>query len=531
MLTSAATAPRLAGLRATLIALSFLPATQLVAQEDAPAAEAPTEAAKVVRVIEVGTVHTVSGPAIDNGVILIEDGRIAAVGKAGEVEVPDTAEILRYPDAHAYPGLVDALSTAFGDATVLADASSDAGTEILAGLNPHEQTSRSLISYGITTAYISNRGTGSWRGMGALVHPRSDGFEPMEHEQAKAAAVQMRVTGGPANTHPLARQKALRAVGKSFDQLEAYEKKKKDHEEALEKYEKDYAEYLEHFAKKNGKSGEEKDTEKGSDENAEETPRRGRGSGRRGRRRPPDGEEEPPVTEEEPEEKKEGKQEPEKKKPEAEEKKPTDAKSEEKGKEDKEKAPEKPKYPKAPAENPAQEALIAVRDGDLPLRVEARRADEIQATLQMRRKHEIPQLVLEVGTEAASLSQALADAGIPVVAADFLTPRGSEHNHDAALPGTLASAGVAVAIGSGSVRQARFLPLIAAVASGNGLDPDQAVSAITLTAAKILGVGSQVGSLDAGKRADVLITDLPLLASDARVLAVLSGGETQYEAR
>ena len=110
------------------------------------------------------------------------------------VEPSDGAEVTEYPDGHAYPGLVDALSTAYGDDLVLADKSSDAGTEILDGLDPSHALSRSLAEWGVTTAYVSNRGATQWRGMGAIVHPQTDGFAPAAGDHASAAAVQMRIS-------------------------------------------------------------------------------------------------------------------------------------------------------------------------------------------------------------------------------------------------------------------------------------------------------------------------------------------------
>ena len=56
-------------------------------------------------------------------------------------------------------------------------------------------------------------------------------------------------------------------------------------------------------------------------------------------------------------------------------------------------------------------------------------------------------------------------------------------------------------------------------------------TATDISASEILGIADQTGSLDAGKRADILITSAPLLASDARVLRVLADGETLYQDR
>ncbi|MFN4243542.1 MAG: amidohydrolase family protein [Tepidisphaerales bacterium] len=55
-----------------------------------------------------GTVHTVSGPVIEGGVVVFDAGRITAVGRAGEVAVPAGAEVIDASGKHVYPGLIDA---------------------------------------------------------------------------------------------------------------------------------------------------------------------------------------------------------------------------------------------------------------------------------------------------------------------------------------------------------------------------------------------------------------------------------------
>ena len=59
-------------------------------------------------VVRAGIVHTLAGEAIPNGVIVIEGGRITAVGSADEVESPWDAEVLDMPHLQAYPGFVEA---------------------------------------------------------------------------------------------------------------------------------------------------------------------------------------------------------------------------------------------------------------------------------------------------------------------------------------------------------------------------------------------------------------------------------------
>jgi imidazolonepropionase-like amidohydrolase len=143
-------------------------------------------------------------------------------------------------------------------------------------------------------------------------------------------------------------------------------------------------------------------------------------------------------------------------------------------------------------------------------------------------------VILEGATEGVPLARELAERGVPVVvtpqpaAADAPPPFDAA---DGSLAGRLAQAGATVAIASGTARDGRFLPLLAAFAAGKGMTEDAALRAITLTPAEVLGLGKLVGSLQPGKLADVVITTEPLLRSDARVLRVLAGGRTEYEAR
>lgn len=71
-------------------------------------AGASSAAADGKLVIEAGKIVTLAGPDIENGLIVIQDGRIVAVGKAGEVEKPWDAVVLGGKQFTAFPGLVEA---------------------------------------------------------------------------------------------------------------------------------------------------------------------------------------------------------------------------------------------------------------------------------------------------------------------------------------------------------------------------------------------------------------------------------------
>ena len=73
----------------------------------------------------------------------------------------------------------------------------------------------------------------------------------------------------------------------------------------------------------------------------------------------------------------------------------------------------------------------------------------------------------------------------------------------------------------------RNLPHHAGVAVAYGLPREEAVRAITLTPARLLGLERELGSLTVGKLADVVITDGDLLEASSRVTAVLIEGRVQ----
>jgi imidazolonepropionase-like amidohydrolase len=90
-------------------------------------------------------------------------------------------------------------------------------------------------------------------------------------------------------------------------------------------------------------------------------------------------------------------------------------------------------------------------------------------------------------------------------------------------PGVLAKSGVTFALVSGPGRAGDFLPGIRK-AIENGLSADDALRATTLTPARIFGVDRQLGSLDRGKIANVVVTDKPLFGKDAKVKRVFVDG-------
>ena len=153
------------------------------------------------------------------------------------------------------------------------------------------------------------------------------------------------------------------------------------------------------------------------------------------------------------------------------------------------------------------EALSRVLRREIPWRQHCHRADDIATAMRMAREFGY-ELVIDHGTEAYLLADQIAAASIPVIIGPLLTSRSKVElrNRSLANPGRLAAAGVTIAITTDHpVVPIHFLIHQATLAVKEGLDPVTAIRAVTITPARIIGVDSRLGSLSAGKDADLVI--------------------------
>lgn len=74
-----------------------------------------------------------------------------------------------------------------------------------------------------------------------------------------------------------------------------------------------------------------------------------------------------------------------------------------------------------------------------------------------------------------------------------------------------------------------YLPLCAALAMKNGLDEMEALKAITINPAKILGLDDRIGSIKEGKDADIIICDHSLLDTMNHIEYTIINGEIAYQ--
>lgn len=156
------------------------------------------------------------------------------------------------------------------------------------------------------------------------------------------------------------------------------------------------------------------------------------------------------------------------------------------------------------------EAMQPVIDRELPVIVSVDDLSDIQAAVGFAVEQQI-RLIIHGGYDAVECSSLLKEHAIPViVAGTYRLPLRSDDAYDAAytLPSRLREAGVQYCLASGgrfSSTGVRNLPYHAATAAGFGLPIDEALKAITLYSAQVLGVADRVGSLEVGKDATLFI--------------------------
>ena len=173
------------------------------------------------------------------------------------------------------------------------------------------------------------------------------------------------------------------------------------------------------------------------------------------------------------------------------------------------------------------EALIPVLKGELPLKAHAHRADDICTAIRIAKEFGV-KMTLEHCTEGHLIPDIVARSGFPVAVGPTLTNASKIElsNKTFDTPGVLARAGCQVSIITDApVIPQQYLPLCAGLAVKAGMDPFQALQAITINPARHLGIDGRVGSLEAGKDADVVLCDGDPMVSDSRVTAVLLNGQ------
>lgn len=181
---------------------------------------------------------------------------------------------------------------------------------------------------------------------------------------------------------------------------------------------------------------------------------------------------------------------------------------------------------KRPAFDMKMEALIPVMKREIPLKAHAHAAEDIFTALRIAKEFQL-KITLEHVTEGHLIVEELAAENVPLAVGPTLTSASKFElrNKSWVTPGRLAAAGCQVSIITDSpVIPQEYLPLCAGLAVQAGMDPFAALQAITVNPARHAGIADRVGSLEAGKDADIVIMDGCPFEVSSRVKHVLIDG-------
>lgn len=408
------------------------PVEKAVTQARAEAAQAGAPAEDpAVYVLRGGTVHTLVGPAIEGGAVVLRDGRIEAVG--ADLPVPSGAEVIDVSGLHVYPGLVDAFSR-LGLTEVDAVSATEDLSE-LGSFNPHLAAATAVHpasehlsvarANGITHALTApgagggggffdfQAGTGI-PGQAVLIH--LDGWTVEEMAILPSAAMVIQWPQIQTRSFDFS---AFELREKPFSEAE------KEYREQVEKME-DWYRAAAHYRQAAAVGGSA----------------RADGSNRVRR----------------------------------------DLKL---------------------------EALGRTLGGELPVLVVANGKRAIEDALAFAEEWDL-RLMLAGGRGAGEVKEELARKEIPVILGPtqvLPSERDAPYLVNLALAGELHAAGVTIAFSTFDSSDSRRLPYLAANAVPYGLPREAALRAVTAAPAEILGVGEELGTLEAGKIGNLIVTD------------------------
>jgi imidazolonepropionase-like amidohydrolase len=176
--------------------------------------------------------------------------------------------------------------------------------------------------------------------------------------------------------------------------------------------------------------------------------------------------------------------------------------------------------------NPRLEALVPYARGKKAVVIQASRKSEIMEALKLADELKL-KVILSGAIDAWKVAGELKKRDVPVIVGPIMAmPTETYDPYDApfACCAKLHQAGVRFCIRSAGTANTRNLPYEAAMAVSYGLPPEEGLKAVTLYPAQIMGVADKVGSLDKGKRANLVLTNGDILQASTQVVGLFING-------
>ena len=173
------------------------------------------------------------------------------------------------------------------------------------------------------------------------------------------------------------------------------------------------------------------------------------------------------------------------------------------------------------------EAMIPVVKREIPLKCHCHRADDILTVIRIAKEYDI-KVTLDHVTDARCIIPQIKESGFPCICGPALTHKSKFElaNMSFETPNELYKAGILFSIITDSpVVPQQYLSLSAALAAKAGLPEYEAIKAITINPAKILGLDNRVGSIKEGKDADFVICTKNILDTTNEIKDVYVDGK------
>jgi imidazolonepropionase-like amidohydrolase len=406
-------------LRLSLFALLFVAAA--IAQQKAPAAKSaatPSLDSHKAIVITGGKLLTITHGTIENGVLIIENGKIAAVGAAGSVKVPASAQVIDAKGMTVYPGLIDS-ETHLGLTEIEAERMTndlvEPSDEIMPNMHVsdafHAETALIPVTRynGITNAIVAPESRDTLPGQDSFI--QLAGADATQMLMIRDIAMPLNFTGKQRRnesfataSYPQTRMGMAAQMRQAFTDAQGYAAK-------WDEYNKKKA------AAKAGDAA-----------------------------------------------------------------------------------------PTPPSRDLKLEALLPYLSGKKPVVVKAEEPSDAETAYALAQEFKL-RIILNGLTQCQPIYDKIAQWNVPVILGSIYDEPKEWERYDTVykMPSELAKRGVKIAFASFDAHQVRNLPYAAGFAVAFGLPYDEAMKALTLYPAQIWGVDDQLGSLDVGKTANVVV--------------------------
>lgn len=160
-----------------------------------------------------------------------------------------------------------------------------------------------------------------------------------------------------------------------------------------------------------------------------------------------------------------------------------------------------------PVKSEQLDAMREVIEGQTPVIVSVSKKKDILKAIEWIKKHDKAEFILAGCQEGWRVAEQIAEAGLPCIVSTLYLPRRDYVNYQRPYqnPGLLHKAGVKVAMTAAGAENTRNVLFNAGYAAAYGLGREAALKAVTIWPAQMFGVADKLGSIEAGKQANLFI--------------------------